>query len=210
MKIAMFGATGFTGRSVLATALEQGHHVRALVRDPSRLEEEHPALELVRGDALAYDDILVALEGVEVVVHCLGVGGKGDGKATTLVSDSVALVLRAMEERGIRRIVCMSNVGAGGSGPWLANKVVIPLFLRWLVPLIEDKDRMELLLAQSGIETVSVRLPNIVEGPARPVRVRADGKGLRWSITTHSVAEVLLRYAVDGAVDGPTPSVSNA
>ncbi|WP_328986523.1 NAD(P)H-binding protein [Thiorhodovibrio winogradskyi] len=32
-----FGATGGTGREVLAQALEQGHSIQALVRDPARL-----------------------------------------------------------------------------------------------------------------------------------------------------------------------------
>jgi nucleoside-diphosphate-sugar epimerase len=85
------------------------------------------------------------VQGADAVIHCLGIGGKGDGKPTTLISDSVRLVLEAMQSHGVPRIVCMSNVGAGGSGSWFANRFVIPLFLRWLLPIIEDKNRMEAL-----------------------------------------------------------------
>ena len=209
MKIALFGATGFSGRAVLRTALAEGHVVRALVRDPSRLAVHEGSLEVIQGDALSLDPVRETLKGVDVVVHCLGVGGKGTGQPTTLVSDSVSLVLTAMQELGVSRIVCMSNVGAGGSGTWLANRVVIPLFVRWLRPLIDDKDRMEALLAESPLDWVSVRLPNIVEGPEAPVQTSADGRGLSLSITTGSVARVLLDQATTGPVDGPTPSVSN-
>jgi uncharacterized protein YbjT (DUF2867 family) len=37
MKIAIFGATGGTGRLVVEQALEAGHEVIAFVRDPSKL-----------------------------------------------------------------------------------------------------------------------------------------------------------------------------
>lgn len=209
MRIALFGATGFTGKDILQVALSQNHTVRALVRDPARVETSHPKLELVKGDALNKEDILGLLRGTDVVVHCLGVGGKGDGKPTTLVSDSVALVVQAMQECDISRIICMSNVGAGGSGPWFANKIVIPLFFRWLMPLIHDKDRMEEILKQSSTDWVSVRLPNIVEGPAKATRVSEDGKGLSWSITTESVAHYMLERAAHGVDTSRTPSVSN-
>ncbi len=103
----------------------------------------------------------------------------------------------------------MSNVGAGGSGTWLANRLVIPLFLRWLKPIIADKDRMEAALRASEAEWVSVRLPNIVEGPERPVRISADGRGIGLSITAASAARFLLARSSGEDFLRETPSVSN-
>lgn len=208
MKIALFGATGFTGRAVLDAAAARGFEVTALARDPARL----PALEGVRalqGDALNPGDVARTLEGVDAVVHCLGVGGKGDGKPTTLVSDSVRILTETMPEHGVSRLVCMSNIGAGGSGPWFANAIVFPLFLRWLRPLIDDKDRMEHMLADTNLDWVSVRLPNIIEGAPKPTRVTADGTKLSWNITTGSTARFLLDLACAERIDLRTPSVSN-
>jgi len=37
MKIAIFGATGGTGKELIKQALEQGHEIIALVRDPQKL-----------------------------------------------------------------------------------------------------------------------------------------------------------------------------
>jgi uncharacterized protein YbjT (DUF2867 family) len=141
MKLAVFGATGLTGGLVLAQALKQGHEVMALVRDPSRVSLNHPRLTVLGGSATAPDDVERCVRGADAVIHCLGIGGKGDGRPTTLVTDSVKVVLAAMANHGVPRIVCMSNVGASGSGTWFANRIVIPLFLRWLLPIIEDKDR---------------------------------------------------------------------
>jgi uncharacterized protein YbjT (DUF2867 family) len=209
VKIALFGATGFTGRVVITEALARGFEVVALVRDPKALDLQHERLRVIRGDALVQRDVDNSVAGVDAVLHCLGVGGKGNGKQTTLVSNSVALILKAMENHGVRRIVCMSNVGAGGSGPWLVKRVVVPLFLRWLTPLIEDKDRMEAILQASRAEWVAVRLPNIVLGPTRPIKTSADGKGISLSITTTSVAHFLLDQLEENAYLRATPSVSN-
>jgi hypothetical protein len=100
-------------------------------------------------------------------------------------------------------------VGAGDSGSWFANRIVIPIFLSWLLPIIEDKDRMEAALKASTVEWVSVRLPNIVDGPDRPLRISADGRGIGLSITADSAARFLLAQATDGEFLGQTPSISN-
>jgi hypothetical protein len=68
------------------------------------------------------------------------------------VSYSVRVVLSVIATCGARRIVCMSNIGAGGSGGWFARRVIILLFLRRLRPILEDKDRMEAMLRGSGAE----------------------------------------------------------
>ncbi len=209
MKLAVFGATGLTGGLVVSQALEQGHEVTALVRDPSRVSLSHPRLTVLGGSPTAPDDVERCVRGADAVVHCLGIGGKGDGRPTTLVSDSVKVVLAAMMKHDVPRIVSMSNVGAGGSGTWFANRIVIPLFLRWLLPIIEDKDRMEAALRASSVEWVSVRLPNIVEGPEKPLRVSLDGRGIGLSVTAASTARLLLEQVTSSEWVRSAPSISN-
>jgi uncharacterized protein YbjT (DUF2867 family) len=209
MKLALLGATGLTGGRVLSQALELGHEVTALVRDPRRVSLHHPRLTVLAGSPTVVADVERCVAGSDVVIHCLGIGGKGDGQPTTLISDSVKATLAAMAKHGVARIVCMSNVGAGGSGTWFANRIVIPLFLRWLLPILDDKDRMEAALRASSIEWVSVRLPNIVEGPEKPIRVSEDGRGIGLSITAASTARFLLARATGTDFLGATPSISN-
>ena len=52
MKIVLWGATGLTGREVLHQALEGGHEVQAVARNPGLIEAEHANLTVVQGDAL--------------------------------------------------------------------------------------------------------------------------------------------------------------
>ena len=211
MKIALFGATGLTGPAVLREALARGHEVIVLARNPGAVATSHPQLRVVKGDALNAADVDACLKGCDAVVHCLGVGGKGDRKPTTLVSDSIKLLLPIMKAKGVRRLVAMSNLGAGGSGQWFVRKVAMPLFVRWLIPIVEDKDRMEAILRASDLEWVAVRLPGIVDGPAKPLKISADGsgRGISWRITTGSTAAFLLDQLADSTYLGTTPAVSN-
>jgi uncharacterized protein YbjT (DUF2867 family) len=209
MNLAIFGATGLTGGLVVERALAAGHRVTALVRNPDGVSRKHERLTVIGGSPTSEADVEACVRGADVVIHCLGVGGKGTGKPTTLISDSVKTTLAAMQKHGVTRIVCMSNVGAGGSGPWLMNRVVLPLFLRWLKHIIDDKERMERALRASPLEWVSVRLVGITEGPAKPVRVTSDGKALRFTITAQSAAEFLLARATGPEFLRQTPSLSN-
>ncbi len=209
MNVAVFGATGLTGGLVVDRALAAGHRVTALVRNPDAVRRTHERLTVIGGSPTSEPDVEACVRGADVVIHCLGVGGKGDGKPTTLVSDSVKAALAAMQKHGVPRIVCMSNVGTGGSGPWLLNHVLVPLFFRWLRPIVDDKERMESALRASPVEWIAVRLVGIAEGPAKPVRTTGDGKGLGFTITAASVAEFLLARAEGPEFLRQTPSISN-
>jgi nucleoside-diphosphate-sugar epimerase len=177
MKLAVFGATGLTGGLVVSQALAQGNEVTALVRVPSRVSLSHPRLTVLGGSPTAPDDVDRCVRGADAVIHCLGIGGKGDGRPTTLVSDSVQVVLAAMAMHGVPRVVCMSNVGAGSSGTWFANRVVIPLFLRWLLPIHEDKDRMEDTLRASAVEWGAAVCLHVYLGEGLERRVETRGRG---------------------------------
>ena len=155
------------------------------------------------------EDVENCVERADAVIHCLGIGGKGDGQPTSLISDAVKVTLSAMATHRVSRIVCMSNVGAGGSGTWFANRIIIPVFLPWLLPILRNKDRMEGALRASSVEWVSVRLPNIIDGPDKPIRVSDDGRGIGFSITAASAARFLLAQATGTEFLRMTSSISN-
>jgi uncharacterized protein YbjT (DUF2867 family) len=64
MKVTVFGSTGRIGEQVVRQALDGGHKVTAVVRDPSRLAVSHSALEVVAVPGLTDPEMLrPALEG---------------------------------------------------------------------------------------------------------------------------------------------------
>ena len=63
MKLAVFGATGPTGRQVVTQALEQGHDVTAFARSPEKLGLEHEGLTVIKGDVMDVASVESAVQG---------------------------------------------------------------------------------------------------------------------------------------------------
>jgi hypothetical protein len=70
--IALFGATGGTGKQFLPLALDAGYKVKAMVRTPSNVETKHENLTLVEGDFSNEDALKKTVEGATYVVSMAG------------------------------------------------------------------------------------------------------------------------------------------
>jgi putative NADH-flavin reductase len=157
VKIAVFGATGRTGRLITAGALERGHVVTALVREPARLGALRERVHVVQGDVLDGGAVSDAVDGQDAVLVALGVATK---KSDPAVSSLGTLnVIRSMQRYGARRLVVLS---AGGTQPgrdpnlpWLYERVVKPLFLH---AAYADLRRMETSVRQSQLDWTIVRV----------------------------------------------------
>lgn len=103
MKIALFGATGRVGENILQYALNDGHQVKALVR--SKPPFEHPNLEAIVGDIRKAEDVEKTLEGTVAVFSAIGTD------RTTTLSESMPLIINAMKEKKIRRIITIGTAG---------------------------------------------------------------------------------------------------
>ena len=165
VRVLIVGATGGTGRQLVSQALERGHEVTALVRNPSKLQVEHPRLKVIRGDVLDYASVEAAVRGQEAVVSALG--HKRFFYPTRILSEGTRNVLRAMEAHGVQRLVCETSLGIGSSVGRLG--VVYTLFV---IPVILpfyfwDKTRQERMIAASNVEWVIVRPGVLTNGAKR-------------------------------------------
>jgi len=104
MRICVFGATGRVGSRIAALALRDGHEVSALVRDAGKIEARE-GLTLVQGNALEKEDVRRTLRQADLVIGALNTDG------TTTLSDSMPIIIDAMREFGIRRIVTVGTAG---------------------------------------------------------------------------------------------------
>ncbi|HEV8700283.1 MAG TPA: SDR family oxidoreductase [Candidatus Polarisedimenticolia bacterium] len=164
-RVLIVGATGGTGRQIVQQALERGHSVTALVRDPSRLRIEHPQLKVVRGNVLDEESVEAAVRGQDAVLSALG--HKRYFYPTRILSEGTRNILRAMETHGARRLVCETSLGIGDSAGRLGafyTLFVIPLILPFY---FWDKTRQEREIAQSRVEWVIVRPGALTNGARR-------------------------------------------
>ena len=213
MNIAIFGATGFSGKDILHEALAQNHKVTILVRNISAITIQHPNLTILQGNVLNATDVAKALTNQNVVINSLGVGGKGDGKPTTFISDATKIIVEEMEKQKVPRLIAMSNIGAGNSvafQPKLFTKFILPYFMKWLQVIIDDKNRMEPIIMQSSLQWIILRFPNITDKPAKKtISTSLDGECLKMSITNKDVASFMVKQITDDTFLRQAPSVSN-
>lgn len=71
--IAITGATGFVGSTVIKLLISQGWHVKALVRSPNKLEQfiDHP-IEWIYGDLSNSESLFSLVDNAYAVIHCAG------------------------------------------------------------------------------------------------------------------------------------------
>jgi putative NADH-flavin reductase len=213
MKLVIFGATGFSGQAILKLALSKGLQVTVLVRNKSAITIQNENLTVIQGNVLDNNDVKKVLVHQDAVIQCLGVGGKGDGKPTTFISDATKVIVEEMEKQQINRLIVMSNVGAGNSvsfQPWFFTKIILPYFMKWLQVIIEDKNRMEPIIMNSELDWTIVRCPNIVDKtPKGNIHATLDGKGLKLAVTLDDMAEFIINQLTDNAYSRQAPSISN-
>lgn len=213
MKIVIFGASGYSGRAILKEALAQNHQVTILVRSNVGVLFKHKNMTVIEGNVLDREIVNQILLNQDAVIQCLGVGGKGDGKPTTFISDATKIIIEEMEKNNVNKLIAMSNVGAGNSvafQPWIFNKIILPYFMKWLKVLIDDKNRMEPRIMNSQLDWTIVRCPNIVDKPAKGnYKATLDGKGLKLSITLGDMAAFMVNQITNNTFSKQAPSISN-
>lgn len=104
MKIALFGGSGRVGTDILQHALADDHTVTALVRSPEKIQK-HPNLAIMQGDARSASSVDATLQDADLVVSALGTDG------TTVLSESIAHIIAAMQTRQMERIVTIGTAG---------------------------------------------------------------------------------------------------
>ena len=169
MKVLVLGATGGTGREIVQQLKALGHAPVALVRSTVKAKELGAAL--IQGDARDEAVLFEALAGCDAVISALGTPPSPFREVTLLSAASRALVA-AMSRRGVKRLVCITGIGAGdsrGHGGFAFDRIILPLLLH---KVYADKDRQEAIIAQSDLDWVLVR-PAILNDKPRRGNIRA-------------------------------------
>lgn len=207
-RVLIIGATGGTGRQLVSQALERGYAVTALVRDPSRLQVDHPQLTVTQGDVLDQGSVDAAMRGQEAVLSALG--HKRFFYPTRILSEGTRNILRAMETHGVSRLVCVTALGIGDSAGRMGlyyTLFVIPVILPFY---FWDKTRQEQMIARSNLEWVVVRPGALTNGEKRG-RYRHGRQVGSFLLTVHisraDVADFMLNQLESDAYLRTAPGV---
>ncbi|WP_210529939.1 NAD(P)-dependent oxidoreductase [Rubellimicrobium arenae] len=197
-KILVLGATGGTGRLIVAQAVARGYEVTALVRSLEKGRDLTGA-RLVIDDARDEAALRNALRGQDAVVSALGTPAS-PFREVTLLSTATRKLVSAMKAEQVHRLVVITGIGAGdsrGHGGVLFDRLIFPLLLRHVYA---DKDRQEAIIRQSGLDWTIVRPTVLNDRPARgTVRALTDLSGVHGgTVSRADVAAFILDHLSTG------------
>jgi len=115
LKILVYGASGKVGSQVVNEALDRGHRVTAVSRDPTRINRAHDHLSVVRGDVLDPQSIASLVVGQDVVIISVrGVIGKSKDPNDAVPRIAVENVVNALRDINVdaARLI---HIGGSGS-----------------------------------------------------------------------------------------------
>ncbi|CAK6959714.1 flavin reductase (NADPH)-like [Scomber scombrus] len=166
MKIAVLGATGQTGQYLVNQALQQGHTVTAIVRNPGKLAVHHDNLKVVEGDIFSEDSLKSHFKGQDVIMSCLGFPTSFFSGVTGYTLSMRAMV-SAMRQTRVNRIITMTSwytePNSGTQSPYLIRFLLLPMIRSVLTNMFE----MEQFLQKSDdINWTVVRPPGLKNLPA--------------------------------------------
>jgi len=149
--VLIIGASRGIGLETVKAALQAGHSVRALARSARRIPIDRPKLEKIAGDALE----------------------------TAFFSKATRVLVTAMEETDVKRLICVTGFGAGdsrGHGGFVYNLAFHLLLGR----VYDDKDVQEWIVRRSKLDWVIVRPVILTDGPkTNAYRALADARDRR-------------------------------
>lgn len=187
------GATGFIGSQLVPYLLQQGRKVRILVRSREKAEAVFgpllPSLEVAEGDLGDPASLARAAAGAERVYHLASrINFQGSLRRMRAINvEGTRRLLDACAAAGVKRVVHMSSIAAGGPAvrdengryrPRTEEDVPAPLPDAYGITKLEQ-ERLALSYRDRGLEVVVVR-PSAVFGPGDP-----DGMNtLIWMVKT--------------------------
>ncbi|WP_375584708.1 NAD(P)-dependent oxidoreductase [Cyclobacterium xiamenense] len=208
-KISLFGGTGRTGRLFLSQALEKGYSVKALARDPEKINLRHPALEIVGGDVLNADVVAATVEGTDRVVSLFG---HVKGSPDWLQTEGTRNIIQAMKRLSVPAIVSLSGGGLPfpeKDRPKFADKLIRTVMKLAVPRVLNDAIRHHEVLAESGLEWVIVRGPRLTDAPRKGAyRVGWVGVNASTKISRADLADFILTQVEDETFIHQMPFVS--
>jgi len=166
MKLTIFGATGATGTELARQALDAGHEVTAVVRDPGRMSVPvQSRLTVITADVMDPVAISPAVADADAVITAIAPHGLG---RSTLRQDSTHSIMQAMGKAGARRLLFVSGSVVADEGEsfylrYLLKPVARRTFLR---NVTADFAATEAEIHASDLDWTIFRPPSLDNKPA--------------------------------------------
>ncbi|MBO9644138.1 MAG: SDR family oxidoreductase [Pseudacidovorax sp.] len=210
--VALFGATGPTGRHLIEEALNQGYALSVYTRDASKLAAFAGRIDIVVGDLQDQRAIATCVQGADAVISALGPNSlKTQGDKP--VMHGLTHIMAAMKHAGVRRLIQISTAAYRDpkDGFALSTRASALLFKLIARKGYEDIQATGELIANSDLDWTLVRIPNLKDGPAQGgVDVGWYGKTrLGMKLSRGNLAKFLVDQVTDRQFVRAAPGIAN-
>jgi putative NADH-flavin reductase len=210
--IAVFGASGRTGRPFTELALKEGYQVKASMRDPSKLEFQHPNLQVLQGDLADQAKFEETVRGTEAVLHLVGLAPNSPGPNDTRTI-TARHIIAAMQKHNVKRIIRLASViGARDKGdkPTFGKRLILSIGKMMMRKAVDDEVKGANLIQQSNLDWTFVREFYIrLETPKGSYRVGNFGAPGNNDVTSGDLAAFILEELKNGKYIRQLPFVRN-
>ncbi len=209
MKLAIFGATGRTGKPLVRQALEAGYEVVVLVRTPAKMPLQHDRLTVVQGDSIKASNVEKVVQGADAVISVLG---QSKDSPKDLQTVSTRNIIAAMQKFGVKRLVSLTGAGvdAPQDRPRLFNHFIKFALKALSGQVLKDGEEHAQLIKESLLDWVIVRGPMLTEGPfTGKYRIGWVGVNTGARISREDLADFLLKQVTDTTYLHHLPMVSD-
>ena len=161
LNVAVIGGTGKSGKYLINLLLKHNIPIKALVRDPGKLQVVSPLMEVITGDVRSITDVRKLASNCQAVISTLGLGIPPS--ETSIFSQSTSNVLRVMREYDIKRYILTTglNVDARGDKKETQSQMATEWMRKHYPETTTDKQKEYELLCESDAHWTLVRLPLI-------------------------------------------------
>ena len=109
MNIVLFGASGTIGQRILREALERGHSVTAIVRNPEEVKLSHLNLTVKAGDILNSAIVAQDVAGYDAVISAVG---PSRNQQPSMFVDAAHSLIEGLTRAGVRRLIVVGGAGS--------------------------------------------------------------------------------------------------
>jgi putative NADH-flavin reductase len=111
MKVALIGASGFVGASLLTELLNRGHEVTAIVRNADKIKLSGAQASVKTIDVLDQEALTAGLKGIDAVISAYNAGWANPNLYADFIAGSEA-IQKSVKAAGVNRLIVIGGAGS--------------------------------------------------------------------------------------------------